>query len=67
MKYYFDVTETYTQTIAIEADNQEQARKRIENAYYKKEFIINHEYFTAVKFEDVQEDVEKSIKDKFIA
>lgn len=67
MKYYFDVTETYIQTIAIEADNQEQARKRIENAYNKKEFIINREYFTDVKFEDVQEDVEKSIKDKCIA
>ena len=43
MKYYFDVTEKYIKTVAIEADNLEQAQKRVENAYDKKEFEINHE------------------------
>ncbi len=67
MKYYFDVTEKYIKTIAIEADNLEQARQRVESAYDRKEFVIDHEYFTDVEFKDAQEEVEECIKDGFFA
>lgn len=66
-KFYFDVTETFIKTIAIEADNFEQANERIKSAYHRKEFKMDHEYFTEVEFVNVQEEVEQSIKDKFIA
>ena len=66
-KFYFDVTETFIKTIAIEADSFEQASERIKSAYHRKEFKIGHEYFTEVEFVNAQEEVEKSIKDKFIA
>ena len=66
MKYYFDVTETFIKTIAIEADNLEQAEKRIEKAYENNEFKISREYPDYVDFKNAQEVVEECIKDGFI-
>lgn len=67
MKYYFDVTKKTTKTIAIEADNFGQAKKRIKNAFDRKEFDINQEYFNEVEFNCVQEEIEESIKEGFVA
>lgn len=61
-KFYFDVTETFIKTIAIEADSFEQASERIKSAYHRKEFKIGHEYFTEVEFVNAQEEVEKVLK-----
>lgn len=66
MKYYFDVTETFIKTIAIEADSLEQAEKRIENAYENKEFKISREYPDHIDFKCAQEVVEECIRDGFI-
>lgn len=67
MKFYFDVTEHTTKTIAIEAENLEQAQKRVESAYERKEFLINREAPDDVEFKYVQEEVEQCIKDGFVA
>ena len=67
MKFYFDVTEHTTKTIAIEAENLEQALKRAKKAHERKEFIINRESFDDVEFKDVTEEVEGLIEEKLIA
>lgn len=67
MKFYFDVTEHTTKTIAIEAENLEQALKRAEKAHERKEFTINRESFDDVEFKDVTEEVKNFIKKGFVA
>ena len=67
MKFYFDVTEHTTKTIAIEAENLEQALKRAEKAHERKEFTINRESFDDVEFKDVTEEVENLIEKGFVA
>ena len=67
MKFYFDVTEHTTKTIAIKANDLEQAQKRIKKAHERKEFIINREFFDDVEFKDVTEEVENLIKEGCVA
>lgn len=67
MKFYFDVTEHTTKTIAIEAENLEQALKRVESAYDRKEFTINREAPDDVEFKYVQEEVENLIEEGLVA
>lgn len=66
MKFYFDVTETNVKTIAIEADTLEQAAKRVEEAYLKKEFAINRELPDDIEFKDVTNEVKNLIKETLI-
>lgn len=67
MKFYFDVTEHTTKTIAIESNDLEQAQKRIESAYDRKEFEINREAPDDVKFKETTEEVENLIKEGYVA
>lgn len=67
MKFYFDITEHTTKTIAIEAENLEQALKRAEKAHERKELIINRESFDDVEFKEVTEEVENLIEEGFVA
>lgn len=67
MKFYFDVTETNVKTIAIEANDFEQALRRAKKAHERKEFIINRESFDDVEFKDVTEEVENLIEKGFVA
>ena len=67
MKFYFDVTETFVQTVAIEAKSREQARRRIEGAYNRKEFEIDRKHPDDIVFKDVQKEVKKSIREGFVA
>ena len=63
MTYYFDVKETFIKTIAIEADNLEQAEQRVDSAWHRGEFEINREYPDDVEFNWAQEAVENCIKE----
>lgn len=65
MKFYFDVTEYTTKTIAIEANDLEQAQKRIESAYDRKEFEIYRKTLD-VEFKETTEEVENLIKEKYV-
>lgn len=67
MKYYFDVIEKYIKTIAVDADNLYQAKKRAEKAYDRKEFEISNIAFDEVEFVHAQEKVEECIKEGFFA
>ena len=67
MRFYFDVTEHTTKTIAIEAENLEQALKRAEKAHERKEFIINRESFDDVEFKNVTGEVENLIEKGYVA
>ena len=64
-KFYFDITEKYVKTIAVEADNIIQAIQRAAKAYNQKEFKINHELFDDVVIKNVTRDVEETIKEGF--
>ena len=67
MKFYFDVTETFVQTIAIEAKSREQAQRRIESAYNRKEFEIDREHPDDVDFKYAQKEVEECIREGLVA
>ena len=41
-KFYFDITETFIKTVAIEADSLELAMKCAEKAYHNDEIEIDH-------------------------
>ena len=64
-KFYFDITEKYVKTIAVEADNITQAIQRAEQAYDQKEFKMNHDLFDDVEIKNVTRDVEETIKEGF--
>ena len=67
MTYYFDVTEKFVKTIAVEADSLEQAEEKIDIAWNKGEFTINHNHPDGVEFNWVQEEVEACIKEGYYA
>ena len=67
MKFYFDVTETFIKTIAIEADSLEQAQRRIDGAWHRGEFEIDREYPDDVDFKFAQNEVEECIREGFFA
>lgn len=67
MTFYFDVTEIFVKTIAIEADTLEQAQRRIESAYDRKEFEINRENPDNIDFKPAQNEVEACIDAGFFA
>lgn len=67
MTFYFDVTETFVKTIAIEADSLGQAQRRIESAYNRKEFEINREHPDDIDFKPAQSEVEGCIDAGFFA
>lgn len=53
--YYFDVTETFIKTVAVDADNLEQAMQRVETAYRREEFEVDHTYCDEIEFKNVDE------------
>jgi predicted RNA-binding Zn-ribbon protein involved in translation (DUF1610 family) len=59
MKFYFDIIETFIRTIAVEADNLEQAQLRVGSAYHREEFEIDHEHPDAVAFNNATTEVEE--------
>lgn len=67
MKFYFDVTETFIRTIAIEADDFDQAEKRIAAAYNRKEFEMDRTAPDDVEFVNAQKEVEESIEQGFFS
>lgn len=67
MKFYFNVKEHTTKTIAIEANNLEQAQKRIESAYDRKEFTIYRESPDDIEFKEATEEVENFIAEGLVA
>lgn len=64
-RYFFDVTEFFTKTIAIEAETLEQAKKRIAAAHSRKEFEVNRKCPDDIEFKYAQKEVESCIKEGF--
>jgi len=50
MKYYITVIETLKKRVEVEADNEEDALARVEQAYNKCDIILDENDFTDVKF-----------------
>lgn len=66
MKFYFDIIETNVKTVSIEANDLSQALKKVEEAYEKKEFVINRELPDDIEFKNVTSEVENLIKETLI-
>lgn len=49
-EFDINITETLEKTVTVEAENREEAEKKVEQAYYNSEYILDSENFTGVKF-----------------
>lgn len=63
MKFYFDVTETFTKTVAVEADSINEARKILDKAWDEGAIEINHEAPDDIEFKNPQESIQECIDD----
>jgi molybdopterin/thiamine biosynthesis adenylyltransferase len=64
MKYYITVIETLKKRVEVEADSEEDALARVEQAYNKCDIILDENDFTDVKFKvkkviDEEENIEE--------
>lgn len=66
MKYYFDVTETFIKTVAVEAKSVREAKKIVEKAWHENLVNINHQHPDDIKFKNAQKDVQLSIDEGFV-
>ena len=57
MKYYVDVTETFIKTVAVEADNFEQAKQRAIMAYKLGEFDVERDNPDDVDFKNATDTI----------
>lgn len=57
MKYYVSITETLSKVVSVDADSEQEAISRVEDAYNKYEIILDSEAFVgyAIDIEDDQE------------
>ena len=62
MKFYFDVTEIFIKTVAIEADSLEQAQQRVDSARRRGEFEIDRKHPDIVDYKHVTTEVEEFFK-----
>lgn len=67
MKYFFDVSETFIKTIAVEAENLSQAKERLEQAYNQKKINISHKHPDDIDFKYAQKEVEECIEQGFVS
>lgn len=63
MKYYITVIETLKKRVEVEAETEEDALARVEQAYNKCDIILDENDFTDVKFKvkkviDEEEDID---------
>lgn len=56
MKYYFDIKETFSTTVAIEADDYEQAHQIVNTAYRRGELYFNYECADSMEIISVEEE-----------
>lgn len=55
MKYYFDIREIFSTTIAIEADSYEQAHQRVNAAYRRSELEFDYEFPDSMEITSIEE------------
>lgn len=56
MKYYFDIREIFSTTIAIEADSYEQAHQRVNSAYRRDELEFGYECADSMEITPIAEE-----------
>lgn len=59
MKYIVQISETLTKRVEVEADNYEDARHKIENAYYNNEIVLTADDYVddSVQFDITPENI----------
>ena len=57
MKYLVRITETSSRTVIVEADNMQDAERKVNNAYYDEKIVLDYDDFDEYKIETIREAV----------
>lgn len=66
-KYFFDVIESFVKTVAIEAEDLDEAKEKIKEVYESGKIKINREYYDNIYFKPAQKAVQECINEGFFA
>ena len=55
MKYYFDIRETFTKTVSVEADNLLSAEQMVQKLYHNDDINIDYSHPDDVDFKNIEE------------
>lgn len=55
MKYLVRITETSSRTVIVEADNMQDAERKVNNAYYDEKIVLDYDDFDEYKIETIRE------------
>lgn len=57
MKYYVSITETLNRVVGVEAENKEEAVRKVTEAYCEEEIVLDSSYYvdSEVKLDEDQE------------
>lgn len=57
MKYYVSVTETLNKVVSVEADNEQEAKRLVDEAYSNSEIVLDSDCFCGSQI-DIEDDQE---------
>ena len=55
MKYLVRITETSSRTVIVEADNMQDAERKVNNAYYDEKIVLDYDDFDEYEIETIRE------------
>ena len=55
MKYLVRITETSSRTVIVEADNMQDAERKVNNAYYDEKIVLDYDDFDEYEIEAIRE------------
>lgn len=57
MKYLVRITETSSRTVIVEADNMQDAERKVNNAYYDEKIVLDYDDFDEYEIKTIREAV----------
>lgn len=55
MEYLVRITETSSRTVIVEADNMQDAERKVNNAYYDEKIVLDYDDFDEYEIETIRE------------
>lgn len=55
MKYLVRITETSSRTVIVEADNMQDAERKVNNAYYDEKIVLDYDDFDEYEIKTIRE------------
>ena len=55
MEYLVRITETSSRTVIVEADNMQDAERKVNNAYYDEKIVLDYDDFDEYEIEAIRE------------